>query len=610
MKIEMLDVLIGLVFVYFALSIVCSAVLEAISGWFNVRGKTLSRGIHTMLDEEEKPGGLADEVFDDPVIRGLSEGERYPSYIKPEVFAGALLRAVEAKGALRPGLAESVASGLEGSGLGDAGKVLAQIYRKTGGDSARVRDEVAAWYAMSMERVSGWYKRWTMSMLLAVGVVVALGTNADTIRIIQLLSTDSKVRESLVALASEAKPYDPEVEPNYSAWAVENRDEAKKELLKIGPVIGWTDGQWSDAWGSWSAGIQKALGLCITAFAITFGAPFWFDVLKKLANLRSSLSPDDKRSGGKGDDEKDDGGGDGGSPSPSGGAPSGGSDPRGPGLPAYVRGMVGFTPRATKPTPWNTYWLARWSDLSYRDEAAAGAEAISLGMKSRFLSSTKESKKDAQGYVFSDHETVIIAFRGTEPTKPADWLADLKYEPKKWHGVEGLVHHGIAAYVDSIWEQMTERIKEVRTSGQALWLTGHSLGGAMAVLAAARLAVEHPEISVHGVVTFGQPRVGDAGFAGAYSGVLGERTVRCVNNRDIVVRVPKRIMKFRDVGSVWYFDEGGRYCGDPGFFFRFLDTVVVTPDEFKGAAREGIADHAMATYVALCKAHAEGQGSA
>ncbi|MBX3317986.1 MAG: lipase family protein [Phycisphaeraceae bacterium] len=600
MKIEMLDLLIGLVFVYFALSIVCSALLEAISGWLNVRGKTLSRGIHTMLDEEGRTGGLADTVFEDPVIRGLSEGDRYPSYIKPEVFSGALLRAVEAKGGLSPGLTETIARGLEQSGLGDAGKVLAQIYRDTGGDAERVKEEVAAWYAMSMERVTGWYKRWTMGVLLVVGLVVAAGTNADTIRIIRLLSTDSKVREALVEHAQGAE-----------LSGAGTREQAKRELLKIGPVIGWTEGEWEEIRKDPGTALSKLLGLTITAFAITFGAPFWFDVLKKLANLRTSLSPSDKQSGGKGDDEEGDGSEEGGSPRPSGGSPSGPSGPRAPALPAYVRGMIGFTPRSAKPTPWNMYWLARWSHLSYQvNTDTVRAEALSLGMKTCFLSSTKESKKDAQGYVFSDHETVIIAFRGTEPTKPADWLADSKYEPRSWRAVGGLVHHGIAEYVDSIWDQLMESIKEVRTSGQAVWLTGHSLGGAMAVLAAARLAVEHPEILVHGVVTFGQPRVGDEGFAGAYSGVLGDRTVRCVNNRDIVVRVPMRIMKYRDVGSVWYFDEGGRYCGDPGFFFRFLDTVVVTPDEFKSAAREGIADHSMATYVELCKVHAERDRSA
>lgn len=612
MKIEMLDLLIGLVFVYFALSIVCSALLEAISGWFNMRGKFLSRGIHTMLGEEQ-PGAIAKllpkakdrpeaatpklttALMDDPEIRGLSTENRYPSYLKPEVFADALLRTTEKQGALLPGLPETIAQGLERANLGDAGKVLAQIYRDTGGSPASVQKAVVDWYNSSMERVSGWYKRWTMNVLIVVGLFVAIGTNADTIRIIQILSTDSQVRASLVALANEAEP----VDPNAPKPAAGTRDRAKQELLKIGPLIGWTEGQWDATWGTKRAAVSKILGLFLTALAITFGAPFWFDVLKKLANLRSSLKPSDDRT-------QDGSGSQSAQPAPTGPAspaalPSGTESPS---LSAYARGMVGFIPHTAKPTATNTHWLAHWSSLAYLDRSNIADHAAPLGMNTRFITSPAASGKDAQASIAFDHDTIIIAFRGTEPRKPADWLADAKFFPKPWLDGHGKVHRGIAEYLDSIWPEIKSTLESVRTKGQSAWLTGHSLGGAMAVLAAARLVADHPEISVHGVVTFGQPRVGDADFARAYNAVLGDRTIRCISNRDIVARVPQRIAGFRDVGSVWYFDERGRFCGDPGFFFRFLDTVVVTRDEFNAAAKEGIADHAMALYVDLCKAHA------
>lgn len=675
MKLEMLDLLIGLVFVYFALSIVCSALLEALSGWFNMRGKFLSRGIQTMLGEEQPraisnllPKGkdhrappapkLTTALMDDPEIKGLSTKNRHPSYLKPEVFAGALLRTAENKGALAHGLPETIAQGLERANLGNAGKVLAQIYRDTGGSPASVQKAVVDWYNSSMERVSGWYKRWTMNVLIVVGLFVAIGTNADTIRIIQILSTDSEVRASLVALANEAEPFDPDTpknkedpkppqgppsdpaaknapiaadapdpaaknaedplppqgppstpgtEPTQTDVDAKNRtsearERAKQELLKIGPLIGWTEGQWKDMWKSTHAAISKILGITITALAITFGAPFWFDVLKKLANLRSSLAPSDKRA--------DDGGGSqSAQPAPtdpaSPGAPPTPSGTDSPSLPAYARGMVGFIPHTAKPTPINIQWLAHWSHLAYQPEAAVADHAAPLGMNIRFHTSPPTTKKDAQAYTIFDRDTIIIAFRGTEPRKPADWLADATFLPEPWLTNSGKAHKGIAAYLDSIWPDIKSTLTAIRTSGQSVWLTGHSLGGAMAVLAASRLSAELPDISIRGVATFGQPRVGDADFARIYNAALGDRTIRCISNRDIVTRVPQRIAGFRDVGSVWYFDERGRFCGDPGFFFRFLDTVVVTREEFNAAAKEGIADHAMALYVDLCKAHAE-----
>jgi triacylglycerol lipase len=89
---------------------------------------------------------------------------------------------------------------------------------------------------------------------------------------------------------------------------------------------------------------------------------------------------------------------------------------------------------------------------------------------------------------------------------------------------------------------------------RSLWITGHSLGGALAVLAAAKLRLEKAQ-PVNGVYTYGQPRVGDAVFCSGFNQWMGTNTFRFVNFKDIVPRVPPRNLNFDDIGSFQYFNE-------------------------------------------------------
>jgi triacylglycerol lipase len=78
------------------------------------------------------------------------------------------------------------------------------------------------------------------------------------------------------------------------------------------------------------------------------------------------------------------------------------------------------------------------------------------------------------------------------------------------------------------------------TECRQLWLTGHSLGGALAMLAANELfsRAERGAAPIAGVYTFGQPRVGNAGFRDAYDTLLKGRTFRIVHGDDVVPRIP------------------------------------------------------------------------
>lgn len=128
---------------------------------------------------------------------------------------------------------------------------------------------------------------------------------------------------------------------------------------------------------------------------------------------------------------------------------------------------------------------------------------------------------DTQGVVAADDDTVVIAFRGTEMQKWADALTDLSALLVPGYG--GRVHQGFKQAFEGITDEMEPLLKD--HAHKKFYLTGHSLGGALATLAAVKL---HPKHKVEAVYTFGQPAVGDQAFADAYP--HPERHFRFINN--------------------------------------------------------------------------------
>ncbi|MFJ6671834.1 hypothetical protein ACIQMJ_12065 [Actinosynnema sp. NPDC091369] len=140
-------------------------------------------------------------------------------------------------------------------------------------------------------------------------------------------------------------------------------------------------------------------------------------------------------------------------------------------------------------------------------------------------------------------------------------------------------------------------IEELHDGEQTIWFTGHSLGGAPAMPAAAWLHFEDPELSAQGVYTFGQPRTCDDALARAYDEALRGRTFRVVNNNDVVAQVPPEPV-FRHVKSLRYIDSGGKVHESVPAVSELLDRGKgLTADPFAPAG-DGIRDHSMKAYVA------------
>lgn len=314
---NVLEVAIGLVFVYLILSLVLSAINEGIVSLTGRRAAYLEKGIENLLGKTLKDG-----VYGHGLVEGLrQQGAKLntlPSYIKPSTFSTVLrdvLGKVEmpvAGAAPAQGSAPSfthkdqdvVALAMSvqtlktpGATLRDkaipeseTGRVdhLAEALTalcKEAGDFKDVKKGIENWFDESMERVSGWYKRRTRAILFGVGLALVVAVNADTLNIVNTLWLSPSIRESVVAAATQT------VEAGAPEDATDSVAGAIDQLKQLQLPLGWVDADAEDDPRRLPTGtdwIAKAFGLLLTAIALTFGAPFWFDLLKKFVGIQSS----------------------------------------------------------------------------------------------------------------------------------------------------------------------------------------------------------------------------------------------------------------------------------------------------------------------------------
>jgi predicted lipase len=139
----------------------------------------------------------------------------------------------------------------------------------------------------------------------------------------------------------------------------------------------------------------------------------------------------------------------------------------------------------------------------------------------------------------------ILVFRGTQPFKLLDYLTDANAQPSPGQskGFE-TVHGGFYRNTMEVWDDICEVLEHAHETGmETLFITGHSLGGAMAVIAGA-LVLENPVLAetLLGIYTFGQPAVGGADFAMHANDIGMHMLYRHVYKRDIIPLFPPRIL--------------------------------------------------------------------
>jgi triacylglycerol lipase len=180
--------------------------------------------------------------------------------------------------------------------------------------------------------------------------------------------------------------------------------------------------------------------------------------------------------------------------------------------------------------------LAVACDLAYKPKATIIKTAKSWGFAhTTFINVVKGKDIDTQGYIMSDSTDVICVFRGTDTIN--DWFSNLQAvrDPGPLKGTK--VHEG---FQDALYPAVigfTNALDKMDIGSKRLWITGHSLGGALCSLYSGML-IENG-YTIYGIYTFASPRAGDDDFAGALNDAVTDGPhYRVVNDGDVVPHVP------------------------------------------------------------------------
>lgn len=231
-----------------------------------------------------------------------------------------------------------------------------------------------------------------------------------------------------------------------------------------------------------------------------------------------------------------------------------------------------FDARARSITRRNAWWLAEAALLSYWSKEDAVPIFQSAGLTAKFVSA-----KDTDCYVAVNADAVIVAFRGTESDSWGDILTDARAAQVSWvdgRPERGRVHAGFRAALEDIWETLAAELDRV-VGSRTVWFCGHSLGAALATLAADRYG------RARGVCTFGSPRVGDPAFASSFTASFVNRCARYVNNHDVVTHVPPPLLvpwPYKHIDPRRFIDDAGQVSGAGPALPHFFGDLIGTPE--------------------------------
>ncbi len=338
----LLEVFLGLFFVYMLFAMLASALNEGVAAVLSSRADWLRRGMLGLLSENPKHSGSADssdavdKLYRHPMIRALEQPATVltflPGYRVNYIPAHSLLMALLSlgKGKANGGEPREIPQS-----IADARKALDQLpasspirfhlqewIDRPGATLRSVELEFSKWFEGFEQQVSNWYRQRTHFMLMLISLFLAIGLNIDTVQIVRTLSVDPDVREAMVQKvisaieANEGQTWPENLTDSggvdgAAAVAVANPSPAadqaqvntdfsetlnstfllRDELAAGGLPLGWAHVRWIDCdvtgserfWGF----AFSLIGWMLSAIAFTLGAPFWFDLLKNLASMRS-----------------------------------------------------------------------------------------------------------------------------------------------------------------------------------------------------------------------------------------------------------------------------------------------------------------------------------
>lgn len=362
-----LDIIIGLVFIYLLYSLLATIIQEIIATHFGFRAKMLERAIFRMLEDENrfksrfksifylfkksgnggKRNSASGEFYNHPLINFLGEdnSRNKPAYLNRQCFSKVMVDLLrgddvkpddEVKPLIQKSLDEQKLNWGNVRLSDETHRFLKSIWADAKGDVPQFKANLENWFDETMDRASGWYKKHTQIVLFFVGLSISIVFNVDTLKIVDKLEKDPKLREQIVQQADAFIQEHPNLDTDLIQQEIEykkavaqrmkidsslkknnldavledslklvkyqllkarrdtllNRSEKllKNDIKSINHSLGLE-------WESYDCNsnllkciLLSLLGWTVTALALSLGAPFWFDLLNKLMKLRGSVA--------------------------------------------------------------------------------------------------------------------------------------------------------------------------------------------------------------------------------------------------------------------------------------------------------------------------------
>ena len=330
-----IDVALGLILLYLVLSLVCTTINEFIAALLKLRARNLASTIEKLIDDKNVRSAFYSHGLiissalssragmmraDDTTNTKAQVGKHArPTYLDGQTVARALLDSLKL---LDPAQPDKIIDGARGTieQLPDSTmrKVMLANLDLAGTSVEQLRLATANWFDSAMDRLSGSYNRQLKAISFGVGLILAVAINADSLTISRAIWSDDALKGQIEATsqqyvtgenASLMEPCASSASSEATSSASASEDPAAEVSCAAGKLgklesqlrpfpLGWTGAEIKVGDGLWW--LFKAIGLLWTAFALSLGAPFWFDLLQKIMSLRaagskpaSSTDPDD-----------------------------------------------------------------------------------------------------------------------------------------------------------------------------------------------------------------------------------------------------------------------------------------------------------------------------
>lgn len=318
---SILDLIAGITFIFFLLSIINNSLFELLATAAKWRAKNLKKWLQTVLIGKINDKDTLETFVNHPAISALSKENRSTAYIAAKDFSAVLIDLVCSEHDTPPDTLGNIKAALSKTNLLPAELKRTMLYYIAQTEACKAVDDkiveirhfqkqIEDWFDGMMQRIAGNFKRKAVLITIIFSTLITLALNIDTISLANYLYSNPEARQQLATVAyskvsdsativlvekisSNDKIADDSVQMSLDSLKTEIVKQKKLIDSTVGTInasipMGWNK---ADRQAFWDNPLKKIGGFIITILAMCLGAPFWFDVLGKIANLRSSIKP-------------------------------------------------------------------------------------------------------------------------------------------------------------------------------------------------------------------------------------------------------------------------------------------------------------------------------